>query len=690
MKNKLLFTLLIPGLLLTSCNQQASSSSSSLIPSSSSIAPIEPLTYRFYTIEDNVRDLSFIEGYPWINTSYVGVIDKIKKPSPKDDYYLYANHDKLAGVTIPEGEDQAGGFTGELKKTNEDNLNALFNDNNTKLVGIRDALIKGAKDSVKAEINKILSYSLDDINALFASSNIFKGLSTFIQLNNNVANDIITLGFDEMPLVPGLPTYIQALGSLPKDDLKKDIRFLAGIEGVEESRIDNIVNAIDTMSALFAAVKEIDSQTIHETTVGSLDSIFTGAVNVKSALKELGYADEKVVAYNDYELALIKEVDKLVASNKLDDLRYILAANKVSDSRFFLGTKVYKEQISDKIPALGRITANNPEFKEDATDNDVARAMIERVFPQAMKRAYVTKFIKGESRERVKAMVEDVIGEYENIFKVATWLTSETIDKAIEKLHAMHYAVFYEDKYVSIDPYTVDSEDDALEVFTSYHDYVLSNMVTGAITNDAVGKERCDTINAYYIPDENTFYVCHGICSSYIDEENLSKEKLYGMLGTIVGHEVSHGFDSIGSLYDKDGKEQEWWTATDREKFDEKVAKLANYYNSKIRCFNDLPSKGENMSSEIIADMGGMRVIDNIASKDSNFNYEKFYSSYAYFFSFVLNKEMARSAASYDTHPLQHLRVNVTLGQFPKFAEIYGVGETNGMYIPTEDIVAIW
>ena len=96
---------------------------------------IEPkeLKYRFYTIEDGIEDLSFIEGYPWINTSIEGVMGKIKRPEAKDDFFAYVNYDYLKDYKLPEGKDKFGGpiFDGEALAT--ERLHKILDDSKSSL-----------------------------------------------------------------------------------------------------------------------------------------------------------------------------------------------------------------------------------------------------------------------------------------------------------------------------------------------------------------------------------------------------------------------------------------------------------------------------------------------------------------------------------------------------------------------------
>ena len=653
-------------------------------------APEEPLRYGPYTIKEGVTDLSFLEGYPWINTSVVGVLGKIEKPSVKDDFYAFSSYDAFANGVLPEGVDQAGGFYDDQTKKNTENRDKLFQDKNNELAGICQSLIKGSKDAVKAQIEGILSCSEAELRRKFASSEVFEGLSNLIHIQNSASSDDIGLAFPENRAIMTVPFLMKLSYNNPQDRLKKDLLTMARAEGLNADVKAAIDDGVDSFAAMFPPLAKLDSEVSNETTVGELDQVFNGAFNVKSALKSLGLTDEKPVTYSDYILAFAKGFDALFEAGRYDTLRHILAIFKISDGSLLIGVDNYRKDISGKIDALGRLTANTPEFSPEDTDLDVARLIVEKVYPEAVKRCYIDTFITPESRAKVTHLVNDIVTEYERVFDDTKWLSEETIDKAIEKLHAMTYTVFYDDAYVSVFPFAVNGGETTLSAFDRYQKYVTANLATGVMTNDEIGAEAIDTFNAFYVPQRNSFGLYHGFCSSYIDNPELTKEMLYGRMGFIIGHEITHGFDSTGSLYDKKGKKQEWWSPTDREKFDEKVSKLVTFVDTKCRLFNDIPNNGANMAGEMIADMGGFRIVTRLAEKDEKFDFESLYSNYNYTLAMMVEETNARTLVTYDPHPLPHFRVNFTLAQFERFQKTFGLKEGDGMYLAPNQSLAIW
>jgi putative endopeptidase len=168
----------------------------------------------------------------------------------------------------------------------------------------------------------------------------------------------------------------------------------------------------------------------------------------------------------------------------------------------------------------------------------------------------------------------------------------------------------------------------------------------------------------------------------------MSDEELYATLGTVIGHEISHAFDSSGAQFDKEGNLANWWTEEDLKTFTERNEKLAAYFNAMH------PWEGQNfygsiMTGEACADMAGMRVILRLAAGMENFDYDTFFRTFAV--SYLIKETLQETYSCIrNNHPLDYLRVNTTLQQFDEFLDFYGITEGDGMYLAEEERVCIW
>jgi len=161
------------------------------------------------------------------------------------------------------------------------------------------------------------------------------------------------------------------------------------------------------------------------------------------------------------------------------------------------------------------------------------------------------------------------------------------------------------------------------------------------------------------------------------------------MLGTVIGHEISHAFDSTGSQFDEHGNQHNWWDFGDHTRFNRRINNLVTFYDN-FQVLNGYYVDGNNVNGEVTADMGGVKIMLELAKKIDNFDYDLFFRSYAYLWYEQPMTGYSIQAMLRDAHPFPYMRVNATLAQFDEFIETYNLKPGDGMYIPEDERVAIW
>ena len=195
-------------------------------------------------------------------------------------------------------------------------------------------------------------------------------------------------------------------------------------------------------------------------------------------------------------------------------------------------------------------------------------------------------------------------------------------------------------------------------------------------------------VNCFYNPQDNSISIMGAFAQGDLYRSDMSDEELYGKLGIVIGHEISHAFDRNGAQFDKDGNMSMWWTEEDYAEFQERNDRLADYYNA-MHPWEGQDFYGSIMTGEACADMAGMKVMLKLAAEKEDFDYDTFFRSYAEVW---LTKEPLQMAyiRINDNHPMGYLRINTTLQQYDEFLDFYGITEGDGMYLAPENRVAIW
>ncbi|OQR82766.1 peptidase M13 [Achlya hypogyna] len=282
-----------------------------------------------------------------------------------------------------------------------------------------------------------------------------------------------------------------------------------------------------------------------------------------------------------------------------------------------------------------------------------------------------------------------------------TWMTAETKAKSMEKLEAFVTKIGYPDRWTNFSK---------LELAGSYVDVVLALerfMFVENITSrvdQPVQKHRWEMppqmVNAYYHPMHNEIVFPAAILQapSFSLERDMAMN--FGAIGAVIGHEMTHGFDDQGRLFDAAGNMSEWWTPEDAAAFNERtkvVVEQFNKYTVLGKAVNGQMTLGEN-----IADIGGVKIafkafqlylarhgrptelIDGFTPE------QRFFLAWGQFWASSARDEQALKLLSIDVHSPGFLRSFAPLKNLPEFYAAFGIQEGDGMWLPEAERAAIW
>ena len=292
-------------------------------------------------------------------------------------------------------------------------------------------------------------------------------------------------------------------------------------------------------------------------------------------------------------------------------------------------------------------------------------------------------------------MVDEILDAYHGILSNADFFTDETRAKAIEKLEAIDKRILYPDSWEKYSYEKLDfaSREEGGTLWDASAE-IVKFLIAKSVEDYSkpFDKEKWGvgphTVNCFYNPQSNSIYILGAFARGDLYHSDMSDEELYATLGSVIGHEVSHAFDSSGAQFDKNGNMVSWWTEEDYAIFQERNAKMADYFNA-MHPWEGQDFYGSIMTGEACADMAGIKVMLMLAAGHPDFDYDLFFRTYA---DVWLTKETLEYAYGRinDTHPMGYLRINATLQQYDEFLDFYGITEGDGMYLAPEARVAIW
>jgi putative endopeptidase len=207
------------------------------------------------------------------------------------------------------------------------------------------------------------------------------------------------------------------------------------------------------------------------------------------------------------------------------------------------------------------------------------------------------------------------------------------------------------------------------------------------------------TINAYYDPTLNEIVFPAGILQPPYFDPQADDAVNYGSIGAVIGHELTHGFDDQGALFDAHGNMKNWWTADDKKRFDAKGAALVKEFDVCVAVDN-IHVNGKLTLGENIADLGGLVIAYNAYHKslkgqpaptlDSFTGDQRFFLGFAQSWRTVNRPESLKSRLRVDPHSPELFRVNVPLSNVQAFYDAFGISADSKMFRPAGERVLVW
>ncbi|MEO6820573.1 MAG: M13 family metallopeptidase, partial [Ginsengibacter sp.] len=217
-------------------------------------------------------------------------------------------------------------------------------------------------------------------------------------------------------------------------------------------------------------------------------------------------------------------------------------------------------------------------------------------------KVYVEKYFTADAKKRIDELVQNVISTFGERIKGNTWMTDSTKELALAKLSKIRRKIAYPDKW---------KDYSALKIGNNYYDNVKATAAFTFTNNmNKIGKPvdrdawsmTPPTLNAYYNPLNNEIVFPAGILLPPFFDPNADDAVNYGGIATVMGHEISHGFDDQGSQFDANGRFRNWWTKKDKENFIARGAKLANQFDQYV-AIDTLHVNGKLTLGENIGDL---------------------------------------------------------------------------------------
>ena len=304
---------------------------------------------------------------------------------------------------------------------------------------------------------------------------------------------------------------------------------------------------------------------------------------------------------------------------------------------------------------------------------------------------YGEKYFGEEAKKDIIDIVRQIVATYQKRIAANDILEPATKEKAILKLSKMGLKMAYPDRVEALyDKLVFDESKSLFEIVASLRRIRMEDNFgkLGLEVDRTHWEMPGHMVNACYDPFVNDITFPAAILQPPFYSIHQTRSENLGGIGAVIGHEISHAFDSNGAKCDELGNLNNWWTKADERKFNKKVGAMVKQFDG-----IELPwgvCNGKFTVSENIADNGGMAVTLDIMSNSENVSFEEYFNNWARVWCQKAKPEYQALLLQVDVHGPAYLRCNMPPRNFPEWYATFGVKKTDKMYLAPSKRIVIW
>jgi putative endopeptidase len=641
---------------------------------------------------------------------------------PGNNFYLYANGGYIARTKLPPDRASVGLFT-TLSDTSEQNVATII-DGATKAkapAGSNEAkiaaLYRSYMDQSAIESNGLHSLipRLAEIAAISNKNQLAHALGLSLRadvdaLNNtnfhtpNILGLWVAPGFNDPDHYA--PYLMQGGLFLPNRDY-----YLSDSARMKDIRAKYLVHITSMLS--LAAVRDYDGRAERilalETAIAKQQISLADSENIHKANNPWKLADFPAKApgldwaeffraaaldhqstFIVWQPTAITGEAALVASQPLQAWKDLLTYHFIEAYANSISNALAEERFA----FVGKVLTGTIQQRPRDIRGDI---LVSNVLGDAVGKLYAQRFFSPEAKAAAQALVNNLIAAFRVRLENVTWMAPATKKEALAKLATLKVGVGYPDTWRSYAELEIKPNDlfgnlwrDSL---FEYH-YELSRI--GKPVDRGEWCMTPQTVNAVNLPLNNGLNFPAAVLQPPFFDPKAPAAANYGAIGTIIGHEISHTFDSEGAAFDSKGRN--WWTPEDFAHFEAVTAALAAQYDT-YKPFPDLAVNGKQTLGENIADVAGLTAafdgfhaslhgseapkVDNLTGD------EQFFIAFGQNWGSVTREAALRQQVLTDPHAPAEYRADTVRNNDGWYAA-FEIQPTDKLYLAPKDRVRIW
>jgi putative endopeptidase len=390
--------------------------------------------------------------------------------------------------------------------------------------------------------------------------------------------------------------------------------------------------------------------------------------------KVLGVGEPGMTPLYLMNKSFFPKLNSLLASTDIDTLKAVMAWKLLRNSALYLSSGFIDLMVEFNADLYG-VSQKNPRARK-------CYYSVQSSTPWPMAKLYVDNAFHSANRDAVLEMLHHVRGRFDAALATEEWMAAEDRVAAQEKLRKMFFQVAYPTDKADAPAWPKETWDMDGKIGT---DFFTNFMLTNRLSVERDFERIAETpnrrdwggssplmVNAFYGPNNNGLWIPAGILQSPFFDAANSDARNYGSIGSVLGHEMSHGFDDNGRQYDARGELHGWWSAKTVAAYEERSGCISDLFST--YAIGERHVNGKYTLGEDIADAGGLKFsYQAFVTKEPRTLLDKriFFTSFAQTWCSVQRRKSAVSSVLSDTHAPSKFRVIGGLSQFAPFAEAF-------------------
>ncbi len=382
----------------------------------------------------------------------------------------------------------------------------------------------------------------------------------------------------------------------------------------------------------------------------------------------------------------------LVSSQPIDAWKDLLAYHLIA--AYAAGTS--KALADENFAFFGQTLSGTPQQRP----RDIRGArLVSILLGDPVGQIYAARYFSPEAKAQAEALVSNLIAAFRQRLENLTWMAPATKAEALAKLGTLQVGIGYPDHWRSYAAYEVTPDNLFLNLWRSglfeYH-YDVSRIGTPVDRREWTMTPQ--TVNAVNLPLHNGLNFPAAILQPPFFDPKAPAAANYGAIGTVIGHEISHTFDSEGAAFDSKGRVRNWWTPDDLAHFNAAAAALAAQYDT-YKPFPDLAVNGRQTLGENIADVAGLTAAYDAyhaslngkpAPMDGNFTGDQqFFIAFGQNWGSIVRDAALRQQVLTDPHAPARFRA-ATVRNNDGWYTAFDIKPTDKLYLAPKDRVQLW